>query len=140
MASYLVTGSGRGLGLELVTQLLALPSSQVSTVFATTRSSPTTALQTLIDKSNGRLVHIPLVVTDKSSIDNAVTLVDGKLNGKGLDVVVNNAGIQPVTPDGIQNMDNLRDAFEVNVEAIQNITAAFLPLLRKSQQKKVGNM
>lgn len=140
MASYLVTGSGRGLGLELVTQLLALPSSQVSTVFATTRSSPTTALQSLIDKSNGRLVHIPLVVTDKSSIDNAVRLVDQKLNGKGLDVVINNAGIQPFTPNGIQNMDNLREAFEVNVEAVHNITAAFLPLLRKSQQKKVVNM
>jgi NAD(P)-dependent dehydrogenase (short-subunit alcohol dehydrogenase family) len=140
MASYLVTGSGRGLGLELVTQLLALPSSQVSTVFATTRSPPTAALQKLIDKSNGRLFHIPLVVTDKSSIDNAVTLVDEKLNGKGLDVVVNNAGIQVFTPDGIQNMDNLRDAFEVNVEAVHNITAAFLPLLRKSQLKKVVNM
>lgn len=140
MASYLVTGTGRGVGLELVTQLLALPSSQVSTVFATTRSSPTTALQNLIDKSNGRLVHIPLLVTDKSSIEKAVGLTEQKLDGKGLDVVVNNAGIQPFTPDGIQNMDNLRDAFETNVEAVHNITVAFLPLLRKSQLKKVVNM
>lgn len=140
MASYLVTGSGRGLGLELVTQLLALPPSQVSTVFATTRSSPTTALQNLIDNSKGRLVHIPLVTTDKSNINNAVSLVDDKLDGKGLDIVVNNAGIQPYTPNGIQNMDNLRDAFETNVEAVHNVTAAFLPLLKKSQQKKVVNM
>jgi NADP-dependent 3-hydroxy acid dehydrogenase YdfG len=81
-----------------------------------------------------------LVVSDKSSIDNAVSIVDEKLDGKGLDVVVNNAGIQLFTPNGIQNMDNLRDAFETNVEAVHNVTAAFLPLLRKSQQKKVVNM
>lgn len=140
MASYLVTGTGRGLGLELVTQLLALPPSEVATVFATTRSSTTKALQDLIDSSKGRLVHVPLVVTDKASIDKAVSLIGDKVGDKGLDAVINNAGIQPYTPDGIQNMDNLRDAFETNVEAVHNITAAFLPLLKKSQLKKVVNM
>jgi NAD(P)-dependent dehydrogenase (short-subunit alcohol dehydrogenase family) len=140
MASYLITGAGRGLGLELVTQLLALEPSKVSTVFATTRSSPSKALQDLIDKSKGRVVHIPLAVTDKSSIDKAVNLVDEKLAGKGLDVVINNAGIQPFSPEGIASMDNLREALEINVEAVHNVTAAFLPLLRKSQLKKVVNM
>ena len=140
MASYLVTGTGRGLGLELVTQLLALEPSKVSTIFATTRSSLTKALQYLIDNSNGRLVHIPLAVTDKSSIDTAVTLVDEKLAGKGLDVVVNNAGIMPYSLEGIASMDNLREALETNVEAVHNVTAAFLSLLRKSQLKKVVNM
>ena len=140
MASYLVTGAGRGLGLELVTQLLALEPSKVSTVFATTRSSPSKALRDLIDKSKGRAVHIPLAVTDKSSIDKAVNLVDEKLAGKGLDVVVNNAGLQPLSPEGIASMDNLREALETNVEAVHNVTAAFLPLLRKSQLKKVVNM
>ena len=84
MASYLVTGTGRGLGLELVTQLLALPSSQVSTVFATTRCKRTDALQKLIDSSKGRLVHVPLVVTDTSSISSAVDLVSKKVGDKGL--------------------------------------------------------
>lgn len=140
MVSYLVTGAGRGLGLELVTQLLALPSSQVSTVFATTRSSPTKALQGLVNSSKGRLIHVPLVVTDKRSIDKAVSLAGEKVGEKGLDVVINNAGIQPFTPDGIQNMDNLREAFETNVEGVHNVTAAFLPLLRKSGLKKVVNM
>lgn len=140
MASYLVTGAGRGLGLELVAQLHALPSSQVSTIFATTRSSPSAALQGLIDKSSGRIVHVPLVINDKSSINRAVDLVSQQLGSTGLDVVVNNAGIQPYTPDGIENMDNLREAFETNVEAVHNVTAAFLPLLRKSQLKKVVNM
>ena len=140
MASYMVTGTGRGLGLELVTQLLALPSSQVTTVFATTRSTPTEALQKLIDGSKGRLVHVPLVITDTSSISNAVKLVSEKVGDKGLDVIINNAGIQPYTPEGIWKMDNLREAFETNVEGVHNITAAFLPLLRKSQGKKVVNM
>jgi NADP-dependent 3-hydroxy acid dehydrogenase YdfG len=37
-------------------------------------------------------------------------------------------------------MDNLREAFEINVQAVQNTTAAFIPLLRKGSLKKVVNM
>ena len=140
MSSYLVTGGGRGIGLELVNQLHALPNSQGSVIFATTRSSPSNALQSLIDRSNGRVVHIPLQITDKASIDDAVEQVSEKLSGECLDVLVNVAGIMPYSPDGIATMDNLQEAFDVNVEAVHNVTAAFLPLLRKGEMKKVVNM
>ena len=140
MASYLVTGTGRGLGLELVTQLLALPSSQVSAVFGTTRSSPSTALQNLIDQSNGRLVHVPLIVTDKSSVEKAANLVNEKLGGKGLDVLINSAGVQFLSLDGIETMDNLMETMETNVEGVRKVTAGFLPSLRIGQLKKIVNM
>jgi hypothetical protein len=44
MATFLVTGTSCGIGLELVRQLLARPESEVSKIFATTRSQPTAML------------------------------------------------------------------------------------------------
>jgi len=141
MASYLITGAGRGLGLELATQLHKLP--QVCVVFAATRSSPSNALQRLIDGSAGKVVHILVEITDKSSVNAAVAQAESRLFSKGLvglDVLINNAGILPQTLGGIAAMDNLREAFEVNVEAVHITTAAFLPLLQKGGQKKVVNV
>lgn len=143
MASYLITGAGRSLGLELAAQLASLPTDQVSTVFATIRSStPPSGLQALIDRSNGRVVAVPsTVITDRASLDQAAARVEAHLGGdKGLDVLVNNAGVMPGAFEGIAKMDNLRYALEVNVEAVHETTAAFLPLLKKGNLKKVVNM
>lgn len=92
MASYLITGTSRGIGLSLATQLAALPSSQVGIIFATARSE-SDALKQVINSSSGRVVFVPLEVTDKASVASAVSAVKSKLDGKGLDVLINNAGI-----------------------------------------------
>ncbi|OAL23532.1 hypothetical protein AYO20_10977 [Fonsecaea nubica] len=140
MSAYLVTGAGRGLGLEFVNQLSKLPEDQVSTIFAATRSAPSDALSELITRSHGKVVHLPMVITDKDSIKRAVSQVDETLAGKGLDVLINNAGVMPWTMNGIETMDDIGDVFKVNVEAVHDVTAAFLPLLRKGVQKKVLNI
>jgi NAD(P)-dependent dehydrogenase (short-subunit alcohol dehydrogenase family) len=152
MASYLITGANRGIGLELVTQLAQAPSSQVSIVFAASRQSePSNAsspLQNLIDTSSGRVVHVPMVITSRASLDKAAAEVeahlaklgDGSGDTKGLDVLINNAGVMPLSPQGIAMMDNLRYALEVNVEAAHETIAAFLQLLQRGTLKKVVNM
>ncbi len=140
MSSYLITGAGRGLGLELVTQLVQAPASQVSVVFAASRREPSSPLQKLIDSSSGRVVHVPMVITERASLDKAAAEVEAKLGDKGLDVLINNAGVMPPTFEGIAKMDNLRYALEVNVEAVHETIAAFLPLLKKGTLKKVVNM
>ncbi|KFY93043.1 hypothetical protein V500_03939, partial [Pseudogymnoascus sp. VKM F-4518 (FW-2643)] len=91
MASYLITGSSRGIGLE-VTKLLT-SSSDVGIVFATARSL-SQALQDVIASSGGRVYFVSLEVTKEDSIAAAVREVTEKLAGKGLDVLINNAGIQ----------------------------------------------
>lgn len=143
MSSYLVTGGNRGIGLELVNQLSALPASQVSAVFATSRSEqPPAPLQKLIDSSNGRVIHVQMQITEPSSVEKVASQVDKVLAGKGLDVLINNAGIMPISPGGTAAMKNadLQEAFAVNVEAVHNVTTGFLPSLRKGQEKKVVNM
>ena len=106
MATYLITGSSRGLGLELVTQLAALPSSQVGRVFATARSEPSSELTKLIDGSSGRVVYVKLDTGNQTSVKNAAAEVARNLEveGLGLDVLINNAGIMPLTPEGIETM------------------------------------
>ena len=141
MASYLITGCSRarGLGLALATQLVSLPTSEVGIVFATARSE-TPPLQTLAKSSSGRLVFIKLDAANQSDVENAVKQVEHALGGKGLDVLINNAGVMPITPDGIQAMTDLDDVFRTNVTSVQMMTSAFLPLLSKGREKKVFNM
>jgi NAD(P)-dependent dehydrogenase (short-subunit alcohol dehydrogenase family) len=92
MASILITGCSRGLDLEL-TKLSSL-STDISIVFATARSL-TPALQDVVDSSGGCVQFVSLDVTKDDSITAAVQEVTKKLGpGKGLDVLVNNAGIQ----------------------------------------------
>lgn len=140
MASYLITGAGRGLGLEMVRVLSQKPASEVSTVFATIRSAPTPALQEIISQSQGRVIVVQLEVSDTASIAAAASEVKEKLNGRGLDVLINNAAVSQLTPISITASTTLQSTFQVNVDAINNITVAFLPLLKAGNKKTVLNM
>ncbi len=103
MANYLVTGCSRGIGLYLVTELASLPTTQIGTIFATARSeSP--VLQELIKGSAGRVVFVKLDVADENNVKGAAKEVESKLDGKGLDVLVNNAGIMGIEMGGVVKM------------------------------------
>jgi len=134
MTSYLITGCSRGLGLEL-TKLLA-GSSSVGTVFATARSK-TPALDSVINSSNGRVHFVPLDVTTDKSVSSAVSAVTSRLEGAGLDVLINNAGIQILEPNGATKMHALEETLGVNVIAVHRVSSAFLPLLEKGKLKKL---
>jgi NAD(P)-dependent dehydrogenase (short-subunit alcohol dehydrogenase family) len=103
MASYLITGASRGLGLGLCTTLAARPASEVSVVFAAARTI-TDALKDLASRSNGRVEIVPVDVTKEEDVKKAVAQVEQSLNGKGLDVLFNNAGVMNWTFAGIQHM------------------------------------
>jgi NAD(P)-dependent dehydrogenase (short-subunit alcohol dehydrogenase family) len=142
MATYLITGASRGIGLELTKQLLELPASQVKTVFAVTRSSPSGPLQSLIHESPDRAVSVLASVDDTASVQKAAHEIETQSKTGGLDVLINNAGIASFSPGGFKMMppELLADVFNVNVIGAQRMIAAFLPLLEKGEQKKVVNM
>jgi len=95
MASYLITGCSRGLGLELVKQLILAPTTSVGSIFATARSpTPSVSLKEIIDSSKGRVRYVELEITDDKSIATALKHVTEEVGDKGLDVLINNAGIQ----------------------------------------------
>lgn len=142
MSSYLITGSSRGIGLNLATQIASFPASEVSIVFATARSM-TPALKFLVDKSAGKVVYLQLETTDEASVKAAASQAEKILAAsglKGLDVLVNNAGVMPATPKGVAAMNDLSEVLTINVVGVQNVTSAFMPLLRAGTAKKVLNM
>lgn len=103
MASFLVTGASRGFGLALTRLLASYSASEVGTIFATVRgdSSP---LEDLVQKFPGRVIVVKLDVASEASIEQAAAEVKDKLEGKGLDVLVNNAGICQFAFDGVKSM------------------------------------
>lgn len=103
MASFLVTGASRGFGLALVRELASRSSSDVGTVVAAVRGD-SSDLNDLAKSSDSRVVVVKLDVTDEASVKKAAAEVEIKLNGKGLDVLINNAGICQYAGDGVKSM------------------------------------
>ena len=136
MTSYLITGANRGLGLALVANLSSQPN---SLVFAAARkSSP--ELKKLVDDADGRIAPVDVEVTKPVSIAAAVEVVQKHLGDRGLDILINNAGMSSFSAGGTPAMEDLGDVLDVNVVSVQRMTKAFLPLLRQGSEKKVVNM
>lgn len=68
-------------------------------------------------------------VTDHAAIKAAADAVAKELGGKGLSVLVNNAGIATSGPLMHQDIDDIRWQYEVNVVGQFAVTQAFLPHL-----------
>lgn len=103
MASYFITGTSRGIGLQLTASLASRPSSEVYKVFAAARKQ-SDELKKLIEGSNGRVQFVPIEVTSPQSVKEAAQMAEKSLNGQGLDYLINNAGIMNTTPNGIVDM------------------------------------
>lgn len=126
MATILITGANRGIGLELARQYAAAG----DTVIRTMRGH---------DKADGAVGEIvPLDVTSDSS---AVELAD-LLKGRPIDLLINNAGV--IGPDPAHqtstDMDfaGFLDALNANVLGPLRVTQALLPNLRASGNAKVA--
>ncbi len=83
-------------------------------------------------------------VTDIKSLHLAADRV-GNITGGGLDILINNAGMLTersafkTVVDLSQEVleEDLLDSFKANVVGVANTTKAFMPLIRKSEVKKV---
>ena len=88
MQRILITGSNRGIGLELVRHFLLDDDTRI---FATCRNPDRAEqLQDLSKQSGARLRVLQLDINDASSIEAAAKSVAAQIDG--LDVLVNNAG------------------------------------------------
>ncbi|XP_067158904.1 C-signal-like isoform X1 [Apteryx mantelli] len=134
--AVLLTGSNRGIGLELVKQLLGGPRPP-AWIFATCRDPEGPRAQELRDlvSRHPNLVLVKLDVADPSAIINAVKIVEGKLNGAGLNLLINNAGIcAPVTLETVDSEEMIR-AYKTNAVGPLLMAQAFLPLLKKAARE-----
>ncbi|KAK9424064.1 putative Transcription factor domain-containing protein [Seiridium unicorne] len=78
---------------------------------------------------DARCEILPLDVASRESIDTCVSQIRKRLNGKGLDVLVNNAGIGLTAPLLDTSIDEAKMLFDVNVWGLLAVTQAFASLL-----------
>jgi NAD(P)-dependent dehydrogenase (short-subunit alcohol dehydrogenase family) len=140
MSTVLVTGAGRGLGLEFVRQYAA----DGWTVIATARSPDRCEeLQTLVKAAAGRIKLYPLDVTDHAAID----ALAARLAGVPLDVLINNSGTMGAHSFAGHGMQAQRfgtsdygdwiETFRVNALAPMKMAEAFVENVAASAQKKI---
>jgi NAD(P)-dependent dehydrogenase (short-subunit alcohol dehydrogenase family) len=119
--SVLVTGASRGIGHALVEEALRRGASRV---FAAARQP--------VAHPDERVTYVALDVTDAEQVQQAVARVDS------LDVLINNAGVQPV--DDLSDPAVIEQALAVNLFGTYRVTQAFLPSLIRSRGTIVNNV
>lgn len=143
MRRVLVTGSNRGIGLALVREALERDSFVIATCRAPVDA---TELRELHRVHGDRIRILRLDLLDPSSGEECKREVASDV--ESLDVLVNNAGINgrdatvapPASHLSIAALDsaNLLRMFQVNTVAQLGVTQLFLPLLKKSDQARIG--
>ncbi|MFI1093406.1 SDR family NAD(P)-dependent oxidoreductase [Streptomyces sp. NPDC020917] len=135
MTATLITGANKGLGYETARRLVEAG----HTVYIGSRD--TGRGREAAERLGARFVQLD--VTDDASVAAAVRTVEA---GGGLDVLVNNAGVEErgegnaVIGAADVTADLMRGTFETNVFGTVRVTHAFLPLLQRSAAPVVVNV
>lgn len=132
-ATWFVTGASRGLGLDLVTQLLR----RGDNVAATTRSIErlTTALAGV---DTARLQSLEVDLADETQVHAAVAAAKDRFGG--LDVVVNNAGYGFLAAVEEVSDAEAREMFDVQIFGVWNVLRAVLPGFRENRSGHIVNV
>jgi NAD(P)-dependent dehydrogenase (short-subunit alcohol dehydrogenase family) len=136
MTATLITGANKGLGFETARRLIAAG----HTVYIGSRDAERG--RRAAEQLGARAVQLD--VTDDAAVAAAVQAIEAD---GGLDVLVNNAGIQAEMGDnnvviGAADVtaDLMRQTFETNVFGTVRVLHAFLPLLQRSTAPVVVNV
>jgi NAD(P)-dependent dehydrogenase (short-subunit alcohol dehydrogenase family) len=130
--SILITGASSGIGRATALRLARAGWH----VFASVRNeADATALKTA---AGDGLETVRLDLGDERSIALAAEDVALRLGGRGLDGLVNNAGIGKVSPTEHISLDALREIYQVNLFGQIAVLQAFLPLVRMAKGRIIN--
>jgi NAD(P)-dependent dehydrogenase (short-subunit alcohol dehydrogenase family) len=124
--SVLITGASKGIG-EAAALLL---DGAGWTVYACVRRDADAAA--LRGRASPRLRTILLDVTEPAAIRRAALELDAHLGDRGLDALVNNAGIAVAGPLEFLPIDAIRRQLDINVIGQLAVTQALLPRIRQA--------
>jgi NAD(P)-dependent dehydrogenase (short-subunit alcohol dehydrogenase family) len=88
----------------------------------------------------GKLDTLLLDVTSAASIASAAAEVEKLTGGRGLDVLVNNAGFGVLGPTSEIDDSEMRRQYETNVFGLMNVTRAFLPKMVERKNGRIINV
>ena len=132
--SILITGATSGIGRDAALRLAGAG----HLVLAGGRRRD--ALAGLAAESRGRIEPLVLDVTEPASVEAARELVERRTGGRGLDVLVNNAGYALPGPLEALAEADLRGLFDTNLFGLLAVTRAFLPAMRERGLGRVVNV
>ncbi len=130
--AILITGTSSGFG-KLASEHFARMG---ATVFATMRNIPRPEAEDLEklsrdEKLDIRVRQLDVLLDDE--VEKAVADAEQEI-GRGLDVLVNNAGIGITGPVEVQDMEATKLAFDTNVLGYHRLSRAVLPRMRARKQ------
>ncbi len=133
MATVLVTGASRGIGLELTRQYAADGWEVIATARAPRQAK---GLLELEKKHSGKFSLQVLDVTSDLSIEDLAE----ELDGRAIDLLINNAAVyaREGTHVGELDYDAWADTFETNLFGAMRVTEALLENVAQSERKQIA--
>lgn len=132
-ATWFITGTSRGFGLDLVKYLLG----RGANVAATTRSRDR-LLGALDGRNTANLLPLEVQLTDEADVTRAVNETIARFGG--IDVVVNNAGYGYLAAVEETTDQDIRQMFDVQINGTWNVLRAVLPCFRAAAVGHVINI
>lgn len=120
----LVTGAGSGIGQDIAVKLAQMGANVVITGRKEAPLKETAAL-------HGNISYIVADAGKTEDVSRILAEIKQKFNR--LDIIVNNAGMAPVTPIAEQTLAEFYTVFNINVRAVVDLTTQALPLLKESK-------
>jgi NAD(P)-dependent dehydrogenase (short-subunit alcohol dehydrogenase family) len=130
-----ITGAATGIGKALVERL----DHEGWQCFAGYNRQPPDALLAACSDS---VRAVQCNITDDASVSQAFEQIAKSLDGRPLDLLVNNAASTGAAGGGIENVDidRFKDLFEINLWGPIRVTQAALPFIRQSQDGRIINV
>ncbi len=129
-----ITGASSGLGEAAAKHLSALGA---TIVLGARRADRIEKLASEINDNGGKSLAIAVDVTQR---DQVKKLVDSAVEHFGrVDVILNNAGIMPLSPMDRLNVDEWDTMIDVNIKGVLNGIAAVLPYMKAQKSGQIIN-
>ncbi len=129
-----ITGASSGLGEAAAKHLAHLGA---AVVLGARRTDRIEKLANEIQESGGKALAI---ATDVTQRDQVKKLVDSAVEKFGrVDVILNNAGIMPLSPMDRLNVDEWDQMVDVNIKGVLNGIAAVLPHMKNQKSGHIIN-
>ncbi|WP_439499360.1 SDR family oxidoreductase [Bosea sp. (in: a-proteobacteria)] len=130
-----ITGASSGIG-EATARVLARKGARV--VLGARRTERLAALAAAIEAEGGNVRYMALDVTEANSV--AAFLAFAQKEFGRLDVVVNNAGVMPLSPLAALKLDEWNRMIDVNIRGVLHGIAAGLPIMKRQGSGQFINL
>lgn len=130
--TWFITGSSRGLGRSITAAVLA----KGDNVAATARNPK--QLEEFVGQYPDQIIALPLDVTDREQVDQAVKDTIEKFGR--IDVLVNNAGVGITGAIEEFSDEQMDSQLHINLNGPIDVTRAVLPYMRKQRSGSIFNV